>query len=268
MRGEPADLDAYDPIEPDPAALRARALEAENAALAVDGVTNSSGASASASASTVALAISSGFAAAYRATGHSCSASVVAGEGSGMQRDYAYHTARHAEDLEDAGGDRPPRRNPGGGAAQSGQAGRGKDGDHLRTARRLLLARPFRRGDQRRVDRAQGELPPGADGRPDLRARRDDQRRSAAPARAAVAAVRWRGAAGARQAISSPTACSRPGSPTAPRRASSASSRPAMRCAASAARRARGRATCFSTPGRAAARNCSPLSRARSSSPN
>jgi PmbA protein len=67
MGGEPADLDAYDPIEPDPAALRARALKAENAALGVEGVTNSSGASASASASTVALAISSGFAAAYRA---------------------------------------------------------------------------------------------------------------------------------------------------------------------------------------------------------
>ena len=102
MRGEPADLDAYDSIEPDPAALRARALEAENAALAVDGITNSSGASASASASTVALAISSGFSGAYRASGHSCSASVVAGEGAGMQRDYAYHTARYAEDLEDA----------------------------------------------------------------------------------------------------------------------------------------------------------------------
>ena len=51
-----ADLDSYDPIEPDPAALRARALDAESAALAVPGVTNSSGASASASASTVALA--------------------------------------------------------------------------------------------------------------------------------------------------------------------------------------------------------------------
>ena len=33
--------------------------------------------------------------------GHSCSASVVAGEGSAMQRDHAWHSARHAEDLED-----------------------------------------------------------------------------------------------------------------------------------------------------------------------
>jgi PmbA protein len=46
------------------------------------------------------LAISCGFSGAYRASGHSCSASVVAGEGSGMQRDYAWHSARHAADLE------------------------------------------------------------------------------------------------------------------------------------------------------------------------
>ena len=102
FRGDPVDLDNDDPVEPDPAALRARALEAESAALGIKGVSNSSGGSASASASTVALAISSGFAGAYRATGHSCSASVIAGEGAGMQRDYAYHTVRHVEDLENA----------------------------------------------------------------------------------------------------------------------------------------------------------------------
>jgi PmbA protein len=95
-----ADLDGWDDVEPDPAALKARSLEAEGAALAVKGVTNSNGASAYASGSTVALAISSGFSGAYRATGHSCSASVVAGKGSGMQRDYAWHSARHAADLE------------------------------------------------------------------------------------------------------------------------------------------------------------------------
>jgi PmbA protein len=95
-----ADLDGWDDVEPDPPALKARALEAETAALGVKGVTNSNGASAYASGSTVALAISSGFSGAYRASGHSCSASVVAGEGSGMQRDYAWHSARHAADLE------------------------------------------------------------------------------------------------------------------------------------------------------------------------
>ena len=66
QRGELPVLDAVDPREPDPAELRARALEAENAALAVAGVTNSSGAGASASATTIALATSGGFSGAYR----------------------------------------------------------------------------------------------------------------------------------------------------------------------------------------------------------
>jgi PmbA protein len=99
--GPVPDLDNWDGAEPAPAELRTRALEAESAALGVAGVTNSNGGSASASASTIALATSHGFSGAYRASGHSCSASVIAGEGAGMQRDYAWHSARHAEDLED-----------------------------------------------------------------------------------------------------------------------------------------------------------------------
>ncbi|MGN6590899.1 MAG: PmbA/TldA family metallopeptidase, partial [Sphingomicrobium sp.] len=63
------DLDSEDRREPDPAELRARALVAEAAALAVSGVTNSSGVSASVSASTVALATSGGFSGGYRSTG-------------------------------------------------------------------------------------------------------------------------------------------------------------------------------------------------------
>jgi PmbA protein len=102
QRGAAADLDAFDSEEPEPAALRLKALVAEKAARAVAGVTNSNGASASASASTVALATSGGFAGAYQASGFSNSASVVAGEGGAMQRDYAYHSARHLADLEEA----------------------------------------------------------------------------------------------------------------------------------------------------------------------
>lgn len=100
--GEPCFLDVRDPLEPDPAELRARALAAETAALAVPGVTNSSGAGASASGSTVALATSGGFSGAYRTTGHGCSASVVAGSGGAMQRDHAWHSTRHLADLEGA----------------------------------------------------------------------------------------------------------------------------------------------------------------------
>ncbi|MEO7241121.1 MAG: metallopeptidase TldD-related protein [Sphingomicrobium sp.] len=95
-------IDFGDGNEPDPAALRARALAAEQAARAIPGVTNSNGGSASASSSTVALATSGGFAGAYAASGHSGSAGVVAGEGAGMQRDHAWHSARHLADLEDA----------------------------------------------------------------------------------------------------------------------------------------------------------------------
>jgi PmbA protein len=102
FRGQPADLDLDDGGDPDPAELKARALAAEDSARAVKGVTNSGGAGASASASTFAIATSHGFAGATRATGYSNSVSVVAGAGSSMQRDYAWHSARHLADLEDA----------------------------------------------------------------------------------------------------------------------------------------------------------------------
>jgi PmbA protein len=102
QRGELPPLDADDGQDPDPSELRARALAAEQAALAVPGVTNSSGGSAGASASSIALATSAGFSGAYRASGYSCSATVIAGEGAGMQRDHAWHSARHLEDLDSA----------------------------------------------------------------------------------------------------------------------------------------------------------------------
>lgn len=94
------DIQSQDDRREDPQALRKRALAAEKAALGVSGVTNSSGGSAGTSASTVALATSTGFSGAYRATGHSCSVTVIAGEGSTMQRDSAWHGARYLEDLD------------------------------------------------------------------------------------------------------------------------------------------------------------------------
>lgn len=100
--GDPKFLDAYDGHEPDPSELRERALEAEAAAREVAGVTNSNGGGASASATTIALATSGGFSGAYRTSAHGTSASVIAGEGGSMQRDHAWHSARHLEDLESA----------------------------------------------------------------------------------------------------------------------------------------------------------------------
>jgi PmbA protein len=101
-RGDGPFLDSDDGLEPDPGELRARALEAEQAALAVPGVTNSSGGGATASAATIALATSGGFSGAYRSSAHGCSMTAVAGEGATMQRDHDWHSARHLEDLEPA----------------------------------------------------------------------------------------------------------------------------------------------------------------------
>ena len=83
-----------------PEQLRDAALEAEDAARAVPGVSNSEGGGASASRSVWALATSHGFAGAYAATGYGVSASVLAGEGSAMQRDYAHSSARLRAHLE------------------------------------------------------------------------------------------------------------------------------------------------------------------------
>lgn len=102
MKGAPPALDLDDGADVTPEALRERALAAEDAARAVPGVTNSEGGSASAGRSIAALATSHGFAGGYATSSHGVSASVLAGTGGGMQRDYAYHSARHLSDLEDA----------------------------------------------------------------------------------------------------------------------------------------------------------------------
>ncbi len=99
FKGSVPDLELADTAEPSPEQLREAALEAEDAARAVEGVTNSNGGGASFSRSLAALVTSHGFAQAYSATGHQISASVVAGEGSGMQTDYDYRTSRHRADL-------------------------------------------------------------------------------------------------------------------------------------------------------------------------
>jgi PmbA protein len=102
MKKRPPALDLTDEQEPEPAALRERALLAEEAARSVPGITNSEGGGASNGRSQVALATSHGFAGAYAGTNHSTWASVLAGAGSDMQRDHASHSVRHLEDLDNA----------------------------------------------------------------------------------------------------------------------------------------------------------------------
>jgi PmbA protein len=95
-------LDLDDGADVSPQRLREQALIAEDAARSVRGVTNSQGAGASAGQTIRALATSHGFVGAYSGSSHSLSASVIAGEGDGMERDYAHHSVRHLKDLESA----------------------------------------------------------------------------------------------------------------------------------------------------------------------
>lgn len=95
-----ADLDIDDAAHvPSAEELAKSAAEAEEAALAVAGVTNSGGASASWGRSGIALVTSEGFSGSYSGTSFSVSASVLAGEGTGMERDYDYSAVCHLCDL-------------------------------------------------------------------------------------------------------------------------------------------------------------------------
>jgi PmbA protein len=96
------DLDLADDIEPGVDLLIESAREAEAAAMAVPGITNSEGAEAGWGRSDIALVASNGFAGSYARTSHSLSVSVLAGDGAGMERDYDFTSAVHAEDLRGA----------------------------------------------------------------------------------------------------------------------------------------------------------------------
>ena len=93
------DLDLISEHLPDATELETMARRAEDAALAVTGVSKSGGADASASDRSIALVISNGFARGYRRTGLSVSVSAIAGGGTAMERDYDYSSATHFGDL-------------------------------------------------------------------------------------------------------------------------------------------------------------------------
>jgi len=100
--GQVPAIDLMDVDEPSAEVLIARARDAEQAALAVPGVTNSEAADASWGRTEISLAGSNGFAGSYARTSSSIVASMVAGEGTGMETDYDFTSAVFAEDLEDA----------------------------------------------------------------------------------------------------------------------------------------------------------------------
>ena len=96
------DLDIFDPSEPTAEILIERARAAEEAALAVAGITNSEGADAGWGRSRAALVASNGFAGSYAGSSCGVSASVIAGTGTGMERDYDFASAVYGSDLRSA----------------------------------------------------------------------------------------------------------------------------------------------------------------------
>ena len=94
------DLDLIDRELPPVQKLEALARAAEQAALAVKGVSKSGGASASAGIGGVVLVTSHGFHGAYLGSNYGASMTAIAGEGTGMERDYDFSAVRHASDLE------------------------------------------------------------------------------------------------------------------------------------------------------------------------
>ncbi len=92
------DLESNDTITAEQ--LQAMAEEAEQSALAIPGVTKSSGSDAYCGNGSFGLATSNGFAKGYTRTNVGLGISVVAGSGTAMERDYDGHSAIYLADLE------------------------------------------------------------------------------------------------------------------------------------------------------------------------
>ena len=95
-----ADLDLLDPKPPTIDELERRAVAAEQAGMAVSGVTKSGGASASAGIGGMVLVTSTGFHGSYLRSSQGISMTAIVGDGTKMERDYDYTSAIHASDLD------------------------------------------------------------------------------------------------------------------------------------------------------------------------
>ncbi|WP_419906342.1 TldD/PmbA family protein [Hoeflea sp.] len=110
------DLDLFDATEISSEELTDAALAMEAAALDVEGITNSSGAGASAGMGGMVLVTSDGFSGSYMGSRFGRSVSVIAGEGTAMERDYEFDSRLFYDDLDDvetigrAAGNRAVRR--------------------------------------------------------------------------------------------------------------------------------------------------------------
>lgn len=98
---EVIDLDLYDGTENTAAEMTETALLMEETALGVKGVANSLGSAASSGMGGLVLATSEGFSGSYMATSFSRSVSVLAGEGTAMERDYDFDSRVYYSELDD-----------------------------------------------------------------------------------------------------------------------------------------------------------------------
>ena len=98
------DLDLCDPTAAEADRLRDDAMTIDEAARAVEGVAKSEGSTTSWRRSEIALVMSNGFSATRKGSFWNASCSAIAGEGPGMERDYAYGVARWRDELRDLDG--------------------------------------------------------------------------------------------------------------------------------------------------------------------
>ena len=94
------DLNLVDNYIPENNDLLNNAIEAEDSALNIKGITNSEGASSSYSKNKFYLATSDGFFNTNDKTNYSTGISVIAGQGTKMERDYEYQSKVHYSDLD------------------------------------------------------------------------------------------------------------------------------------------------------------------------
>src|SRR5262249_30281133 len=99
----PVALDLEDKREPSEKELTDMIARAEDSARAVPGVTNSEGAEAGWGRVELAAAASNGFRGTHAGTRWGISISVIAGEGTGMERDYDFASTVFGTDLPDPG---------------------------------------------------------------------------------------------------------------------------------------------------------------------
>lgn len=93
-------LDLFDATELSSDEMFELARRTEEAALAVEGITNTEGADASCGTTTVSLATSNGFSGEYKTSIFAISTSVLAGQGTHMERDYEFVSKRYFKDIE------------------------------------------------------------------------------------------------------------------------------------------------------------------------